>query len=85
MQRVTGWTTAQLRAEPARVIRAHFARIFAGLIWNPRLAEAARSAAPSRAAYGSLADYAQARAARSQASQALDMVTAALWPEDDDG
>jgi hypothetical protein len=40
-------------------------------------------AAPSRAAYGSLSDYAQARAARSQASQALDMVTAALWPEDD--
>jgi hypothetical protein len=85
VQRVTGWTTAQLRAEPARVVRAHFARIFAGLVWSPELAEAARSAGPPRASFGSLGDYANARAAKGQAIAAFDTLTAALWPEDDDG
>jgi len=84
MQLATGWTTAELRAEPARVVRAHFARIFAGLVWDPALAEAARSSGPSRASYGSLGDYANARAAQGRAVSALDTLTAALWPEDDD-
>ena len=84
MQRVTGWTTAELRAEPARVVRAHFARIFAGLVWDPALAEAARTPV-SRASFGSLGDYANARAAQGRAVNAMDTLTAALWPEDDDG
>jgi len=82
--RVTGWTAAVLRAQPARVVRAHFARIFAGLVWSPALAEAAASPVPARASYGSLADYAAARNARGKAAEALATVERALWPEDDD-
>lgn len=85
MQRVTGWTTAQLRAEPARVIRAHFARIFAALIWSPELATAAATPVADRKAYGSLDDWSRARAGKRQAIEAMATVTAALWPEDDDG
>lgn len=85
MQRVTGWTTAELRAEPARVIRAHFARIFAGLVWSPELAAAASAPVPDRAAFGNISDWAAARAAKRSAGDALDTLTAALWPEDDDG
>ena len=44
--RVTGWTPAVLRAQPASVIRAHFARIFAGLAWSPELAAAANRPTP---------------------------------------
>jgi hypothetical protein len=85
VQRVTGWTTAEMRAEPARVIRAHFARIFAGLVWSPDLARAASAGAAPRSSYGSLADYAAARKAQAEAASALAQLEAALWPEDDRG
>lgn len=83
--RVTGWTEAVLRSQPARVIRAHFVRIFAGLVWSPDVATAVRTPAPQRAAYANLADYAHARSAKVQATEALDALAALLWPEDDDG
>ena len=85
VMRVTGWTSAQLRAEPARVIRAHFARIFAGLIWSPDLIRAASGPAPTRGSYGSLADYAAARRGYAMAVDARRVLERALWPEDDDG
>ena len=53
--RVTGWTAATLRAQPARVIRAHFARIFAGLVWSPELAQAARTPMAPRGAFADIA------------------------------
>ena len=81
--RVTGWTVPELRAAPARVVRAHFARIFAGLIWSPALAEAAAGPPPTRGNFGSLADYATARQAKSKAIEAQTMLERALWPEDD--
>jgi hypothetical protein len=83
--RVTGWTVPELRATPARTVRAHFARIFSGLVWNPALAEAANAPGPPRAVFGSLADYGTARAAKLRANEALKIVEAALWPEGDDG
>jgi hypothetical protein len=81
--RVTGWTAATLRAQPARVIRAHFARIFADLVWSPELARAARSPAPDRSAYANIGEYAKARAAKSAAMDGLKTLEQALWPEDD--
>jgi hypothetical protein len=81
--RVTGWTPAVLRAQPASVIRAHFARIFAGLAWSPELASAAQGPAPVRSSYSSIADWAAARSARSAALSAYEAMVAAFWPEDD--
>ena len=81
--RITGWTAATLRAQPARVIRAHFVRIFAGLAWSPALAEAAAGPPPSRGSFGSLADYANARQAKGAAIAALRELERTLWPEGD--
>lgn len=81
--RVTGWTPAELRAAPTRVVRAHFARIFAGLVWSPELAEAARAPSPPRSAFGDVGAWSQARLAKVKAAEALHTVEAALWPEDD--
>jgi len=81
--RVTGWTVPELRAAPARIVRAHFARIFAGLLWSPQLAEMARTSTPPRSAFGNLRGYADARASRERANQALRAVETVLWPEDD--
>jgi len=81
--RITGWTAATLRAQPARVIRAHFARIFVGLAWSPTLAEAAAGPPPSRGSFGSLADYAKARQAKGAAIAALRELERTLWPEGD--
>jgi len=83
--RVTGWTEADLRAQRASVIRAHFARIFVGLAWEPDLVTAAARPVPDRSAFASIADFASARTARVRAQEALDTISAALWPEDDDG
>lgn len=80
--RVTGWTVPELRAAPARVVRAHFARIFVGLAWNPQLAEAANTTV-SRAAFPDLASYGKAARARAEAASVLTSVQRALWPEDD--
>lgn len=81
--RATGWDTATLRRQPARVVRAHFARIFVGLAWSPELAEAAAGPAPPRGNYGSLADYAAARQAKGRAIEAQRAIERALWPEDE--
>ena len=83
--RVTGWTVAELNAAPARVIRAHFARIFADLLWSPDLARAAAGPPPARGGYGSLGDYAQARQAHAAAVNAQGIIESVLWPEDHDG
>ena len=82
--RVTGWTPAEMRAAPSRVVRAHFARIFAGLVWSPALAEAARAPAPSRSAFGDVRAWADARLSHARMADALRTVEAALWPEDDE-
>jgi len=81
--RVTGWTAATLRAQPARVIRAHFARIFAGLVWSPELAQAARTPMAPRGAFADIAAYAAARTGKAGAVEALKTLERALWPEDD--
>jgi hypothetical protein len=84
--RVLGWTVPELRAAPARVIRAHFARIFVGLVWNPALAEAAAGPPPPRGSFGrDLAAYGSAVRAKLEAKRVLETVERALWPEDDDG
>lgn len=81
--RVTGWTVPELRAAPARVVRAHFARIYAGLVWDPALAEAAAGPPPARGSFGSLGDYAAARLAKGRVIEAQQAVERDLWPEDD--
>jgi hypothetical protein len=81
--RVTGWTVPELRAAPARVVRAHFARIFVGLAWSPELAEAAAGPPPARGSFGSIGDYAEARRAKARAIETQQMIERALWPEDD--
>ena len=82
--RVTGWTVPELRATPARVVRAHFARIFSALAWSPELADAARTPVSPRSAYADLAAYADARKAKTGAVEALEMLERVLWPEGDD-
>lgn len=82
--RVTGWTTAELRRQPARVVRAHFARIFVGLAWSPALAEAAAGPPPSRGNFGNIRDYADARLAHERTAKAQTVIERTLWPEDDD-
>jgi hypothetical protein len=82
--RVTGWTEAELRSQRASVIRAHFARIFVVLAWDPELAASVARPLPDRAAFGNISDYAAARQARERARVALETISAALWPEDDD-
>jgi hypothetical protein len=81
---LTGWTVPELRAAPARVVRALSWRVFATTLHDPRLAEAAASV-PHRSSFGSLSDYAAARRRNSDARAALDAVNGVLWPEDDDG
>jgi hypothetical protein len=81
--RITGWTVPELRAAPARVVRAHFHRIFAGLAWNPALAEAAAGPPPPRGNFGSIGDFAEARRAKARAVEAQQVIERALWPEDD--
>jgi len=81
--RITGWTVPELRATPARVVRAHFLRIFVGLAWNPALAEAAAGPPPPRGNFGTIRDYADARQAKTRAVEAQRTVEAALWPEGD--
>jgi len=81
--RITGWTVPELRAAPARVVRAHFLRIFVGLAWNPELAEAAAGPPPPRGNFGTIRDYADARQAKARAVEAQRVVERALWPEDD--
>jgi len=81
--RITGWTVPELRAAPARVVRAHFLRIFVGLVWNPALAEAAAGPPPARGNFGSIRDYADARMAKARAVDAQQVIERALWPEGD--
>lgn len=81
--RVTGWTAATLRAQPARLIRAHFVRIFVGLVWSPELAEAAMTPAAPREAFGDLGDWGKARVAQGKAVEAFTALQRALWPEGD--
>ena len=81
--RVTGWTVPELRAAPAPVVRAHFARIYAGLIWNPELIEAVHKPMPPRAAFANVGAWAAARMARAQAVEALAQIEKALWPKDE--
>jgi hypothetical protein len=83
--RVTGWTVPELRATPARVVRAHFARIFAGLLWDPALASAAAVPVAPRAAFGDPGAWGAAHAAKAQAVDLVAQMRAVLWPEDDDG
>jgi len=83
--RVTGWTPAVLRAQPASVVRAHFARIFAGLAWSPELAASANGPAPARSAYSNVSDWAAARVGRTKVMEAYGAMVAGLWPEDDRG
>ena len=82
--RITGWTVPELRAAPARVVRAHFVRIFAGLVWSPELAEVARTPTQGRAAFGGdTAAWARAAGAKARAAEALKAVEQVLWPEDE--
>ena len=82
--RLTGWTEAVLRAQPARVIRAHFWRVFSGHVWEPSYREMA-TAPVSRAAYGDLSGYLKAVEGRDAAVSLLKTIEGLLWPEDDDG
>ena len=83
--RTTGWTVPELRSAPAAVVRAHFARIFVGLVWNPALAEAAAGPPPPRGNFGNPSAYFEARQHKARAVEAQRAIEAALWPEDDDG
>jgi len=81
--RITGWDTDTLRRQPARVVRAHFARIFVGLIWNPELAASVAGPGPTRGGYADLGDYATARAQRGRQVTAMAAISELLWPEDE--
>jgi hypothetical protein len=80
----TGWTYEQLRAQPARLVRALAYRSFVTRIWSPELASAAAAAVP-REAFTSPQDWLDAIKRRDAAADALRTVEAALWPEDSDG
>lgn len=80
----TGWTTAEIRAQPARLVRALAWRSFARQVWSPELATAAVTPVP-RESFGTAQQWLDAVAHRDRAADALHVVEAALWPEDDDG
>ena len=81
----TGWTYGELLRQPASVVRSLMWRLWTERIWKPSIIEAARSPVPNRAAFGSIAEWADARRGKAAASEYAELLTAALWPEDDDG
>ena len=83
--RVTGWTWDELRRQPARIVRAHFFRIFAGLYWDARMAGASAGPPPSRASFRTLEEYAAARRGFGAARRHVEALERVLWPEDKDG
>jgi hypothetical protein len=80
----TGWTSEELAAQPARLVRAIAYRLFVSRIWSPELATAAATPVP-REAFGSAQEWLDAIKRRDTAAAALRSVEAALWPEDSDG
>ena len=80
----TGWTTAELRAQPARLVRALAYRAFVKHLWLPALAEAARTPV-NRDAFPGPQAWLDAVKHRDAAAAALRELESALWPEDDDG
>ncbi len=81
---LTGWTAAELRAQPAGLVKALMWRVFARHLWEPDLAKAARMELP-REAFPSLKDQFEATRKRDEAAKSLGILEAALWPEGDDG
>ena len=81
----TGWTHAELLRQPAPVVRSLIWRLWTERIWKPAIMDAARGPVPNRTAFASLGDWAEARRGKAAASEYADLLSAALWPEDDDG
>lgn len=79
----TGWTAAELRAQPARLVRALAWREFATRTWSPRLAEMAH-VTPQRDG-ASAQQWLDQVKARDEAAAIVTQIEAVLWPEDDDG
>lgn len=77
----TGWTAAELRAQPARLVRALAWRLFVAKAWNPELAKAA-NAEVVREPGASAQAWLDAVAHRDQARAVLRDVEAVLWPEE---
>ncbi len=80
----TGWTAAQLRAQPARLVKALMWRAFARRFWQPELARLARTELP-REAFSSLPEQFEATQKRDAAAKATGLIEGVLWPEGDDG
>ena len=78
----TGWTSEQLAAQPARLVRAIAYRTFVTKVWSPELAAAATALVP-REAFGSPQEWLDAVQRRDAAAAVMQTVEAALWPEDD--
>lgn len=72
---LTGWDTATLRRQPARVIRALFHRVFAAQVWHPEITALAHRKLPHNA---SLDD----RIAKGSAVEMLAWAEAYLFPAD---
>lgn len=81
---MTGWTHEELQRQPGWLVRGLMHRVFAHQAWNPDLADTARRTV-HRSHYANAPDWAAARNAQASASSAVKEITAALWPEGDDG
>lgn len=76
---LTGWTRTEIGRRPADEIRRLIWRVFARLAWDPDLAAAARTPAPTGP------NAFEARNAIAKAQGLLRVIEGVLWPEDDDG
>lgn len=77
----TGWTATELRAQPARLVRALTWRVFVEKAWNPELAKTA-SAEIVREPGASAQAWLDAVKQRDRARTLLGEVEAVLWPEE---
>jgi hypothetical protein len=79
----TGWTADELRAAPARLVRALSWRMFAARQWNAEVAAMAQQPVTHRSNFGSTAQWADAQRARTSAIKWVEDLSAILWPEGD--
>lgn len=81
----TGWTRETLGRQPARVVRLLVERLWTARMWRPDIIDAASASIPHASNFPNLQAWADARKAQLAAKDYEKALTAALWPEGDDG
>ena len=85
MALATGWDRVRIRSQPGSFIRAVIWRLYAGRLWSPELAHAAKASAPARERFGDVGTWGDASRAHAAAQHAVALIDEILWPEDGNG